>query len=116
MLDILYARGRATAAEIHAALPDPPTYSAVRALLRILEEKGQVRHDTDGPRYVYSPTVPQRRARKSAVRHLVDTFFNGSAADAVVALLDDGVKKLAPDEIARIEALIARARKGDSTS
>jgi predicted transcriptional regulator len=116
ILDILYARGRATAAEIRAALPDPPTYSAVRALLRILEEKGHVRHDADGPRYVYTPTVPPRRARKSAVRHLVDTFFNGSPGDAVMALLDDGAKTLSPDEITRIEALIARARKGERTS
>jgi predicted transcriptional regulator len=115
ILDILYARGRATAAEIQAALPDPPTYSAVRALLRILEEKGHVRHDQDGPRYVFVPSVPASRARRSAARHLVDTFFNGSPADAVVALLDDGAKKLTADELARIEALIARAKKGERT-
>ena len=115
ILDILYARGRATAAEIQAALPDPPTYSAVRALLRILEDKGHVRHATDGPRYVFAPTVPRSRARKSAARHLVDTFFNGSAAEAVVALLDEGAKKLSAGELARIEALIERARKGESS-
>ena len=115
ILDILYARGRATAAEIQAALPDPPTYSAVRALLRILEEKGHVRHDQDGPRYVFVPSVPPSRARRSAARHLVDTFFNGSPADAVVALLDDVAKKLTADELARIDALIARAKKGERT-
>jgi len=115
ILDILYARGRATAAEIQAALPDPPGYSSVRALLRILEEKGHVRHDADGARYVFSPIVPRSRARRSAARHLVETFFNGSPGEAVVALLDDGAKKLTAEELARIESLIARARKGETS-
>ena len=111
ILDILYARGRATAAEVQAALPDPPSYSSVRALLRILEEKGHVKHETDGPRYVYSPRVAPGRARRSAVRHLLDTFFNGSSADAVVALLDDNAKTLTPDDLTRIESIIEHARK-----
>ena len=111
ILDILYARGRATAAEVQAALPDPPSYSAVRALLRILEDKGHVKHEADGPRYVFSPRLAPGRARRSAVRHLLDTFFNGSSADAVVALLDDGAKTLTPDELARIESIIDSARK-----
>ena len=111
ILDILYARGRATAAEVQAALPDPPSYSSVRALLRILEEKGHVRHETDGPRYVFLPRLPASRARRSAVRHLLDTFFNGSSADAVVALLDDSARTLTPDDLARIESIIESARK-----
>src|SRR5262245_20108014 len=111
ILDILYARGRATAAEVQAALPDPPGYSSVRALLRILEEKGHVRHDVDGPRYVFSPRLAASRARRSAVRHLLDTFFNGSSADAVVALLDDGAKTLTPEQLDRIESIIDSARK-----
>jgi predicted transcriptional regulator len=111
ILDILYARGRATAAEVQAALPDPPSYSSVRALLRILEDKGHVRHEADGPRYVFFPRLAASRARRSAVRHLLDTFFNGSSADAVVALLDDGAKALTPEQLDRIESIIDSARK-----
>jgi predicted transcriptional regulator len=111
ILDILYARGRATAAEVQVALPDPPSYSSVRALLRILEEKGHVKHDADGPRYVFSPRLAASRARRSAVRHLLDTFFNGSSGDAVVALLDDGAKTLTPEQLDRIDAIIDSARK-----
>jgi len=110
ILDILYARGRSTAAEIQAALPDPPSYSATRALLRVLEHKGHARHEVDGPRYVFLPVVPAGRARRSALRHVVRTFFNGSAGEAVVALLDDAAK-LAPADLDRIEALIERARQ-----
>src|SRR4051812_5381730 len=79
IVDILYAKGRATAADVQTALPDPPSYSAVRAMLRILEEKGHVRHEQDGPRYVYVPTVAADRAKKTAIRHVLRTFFNGSA-------------------------------------
>lgn len=107
-MDILYARGRVTAAEVTAALPDPPSYSTVRALLRILEQKGHVRHEEDGVRYTFLPTVPRERARKSALRNLVQTFFEGSAAQAAAALLDRA--KLSPDDIDRLEALIERAR------
>ncbi len=110
ILDVLYERGRATAADIQAALPDPPGYSAIRALMRILEEKGHARHDVDGARYVYLPCVPRGRARRSALKHLLQTFFDGSAAEAVVALLD-GSTRLAPVDLDRIEALVVRARK-----
>src|SRR5258708_36199413 len=88
ILDILYARGKATAADIQAALPDPPSYSATRALLRILEEKGHVQHESDGPRYVFLPMVGKARARKNALQHMLRTFFDNSASDAVAALLD----------------------------
>jgi len=110
ILDILYARGRSTAAEIQSALPDPPSYSATRALLRVLEQKGHARHEVDGPRYVFLPVVPPGRARRSALKHVVRTFFNGSAGEAVVALLDDRAK-LAPEDLDRIAALIERARQ-----
>src|SRR5581483_9830594 len=109
ILDILYTRARATAAEVQSSLPDPPSYSATRALLRILEEKGHVRHELDGPRYVFSPAVPRDRARKSALKHLLETFFDNSATDAVAALLD--AKKITPDELDRIQTLIDRTRK-----
>src|SRR5207237_8701102 len=85
ILDILYQRGRATAAEVLAALPEPPSYSAVRALLRILEEKGHVRHEQDGPRYIYLPTVARDNAQRSALRHILQTFFDGSAEQAIPA-------------------------------
>src|SRR5512143_3164982 len=87
MMDILYRRGRASASEIQAELPDAPSYSAVRATLRILETKGHVRHEGEGLKYVYVPTVPREKATRSALSHVVDTFFGGSAQRAVVALL-----------------------------
>jgi len=111
ILDILYARGRATAAEIQAALPDPPGYSATRALLRILEEKGHIRHESDGPRYVFLPRISRQKARVAALRHMLGTFFNGSAADAAAALVDGSAAKLSSEELDQLEALIARARK-----
>jgi len=114
ILDILYARGRATAAEIQAALPDPPGYSATRALLRILEEKGHVKHESDGPRYVFLPRVSRQKARVAALRHMLGTFFDGSAADAAAALVDGSAAKLSSDELDHLEALIARARKEKS--
>src|SRR3954463_13791272 len=82
ILDILYERGQATAAEVQAALPEPPSYSAVRALLRILEDKGHVRHQQDGPRYVYLPTLAHDNAKRSALHHVLKTFFDGSAEQA----------------------------------
>ena len=111
IIDILYARGRGTAADVQAALPDPPSYSAVRAMLRILEEKGHVRHDEEGLRYVYSPTVSRQTARRAALRHLVDTFFEGSTAKIVMTLLDSEASKLSDEELDRIAAMIAAARK-----
>ena len=112
-MDILYARGRATAAEIHEALPDAPTYSAVRAKLRVLEEKGHVRHEEEGLRYVYMPTVPRHSARRSALKHLVDTFFDGSTTKAVAALLGGEASRVSDEELARIEDLVKNARTGE---
>ena len=110
IMDAIYTRGRATAAEVLDGLPDPPSYSAVRAMLRILEEKGALRHEYDGPRYVYIPTVPRESAQKSALRHLVSTFFGGSTAQAVAALLDDKDAKLSKQEIVRLAELIEDAK------
>jgi BlaI family penicillinase repressor len=109
IMDVIYARGQATAAEVTAALPDPPSYSAVRALLRILEQKGHLRHQEDGPRYVFLPTVSRDRARKSALRNLVKTFFDGSPAQAAAALLDQA--DLSQDDVSRLAELIDKARR-----
>ena len=111
IMDLLYQRGRATAAEVQADLPDPPGYSAVRAMLRVLEEKGHVRHQQDGPRYVYLPRVARDRAKRSALRHVVRTFFDGSTEQLVAALLDDGSTQLSEGELDRLAHLIERARK-----
>ncbi|MDB4875202.1 MAG: putative transcriptional regulator [Gemmatimonadetes bacterium] len=110
IMDVIYRRGRATAAEVLEDLPDPPGYSSVRALLRLLEEKGHVRHEQDGPRYVFLPIVNRERARKSALKHVVRTFFDGSATDAVAALLD-GEGKLDSSELDRLSAMIDEARR-----
>jgi BlaI family penicillinase repressor len=109
IVDILYSNGRATAAEVQGALPDPPSYSAVRALLRILEEKGHVRHELDGPRYVYVPTVARDNAKRSALHHMLQTFFDGSAEKAISALLDD-TSKMSDAELDRLARLIDQAR------
>jgi len=111
IMDVLYEKGRATAAEILAALPDPPSYSAIRALIKVLEDKGHVRHQEDGPRYVFTPSVPRAKARKNAVKHLLQTFFDDSAAEAVASLLGASAGKLKPEELDKIEDLIARARE-----
>lgn len=109
ILDILYARGVASAADVQESLPDPPSYSAVRALLRILEEKGHARHETRGQRYVYLPMVPREHARNSALSRLVKTFFDGSAAQAAAALVDSG--SLSEEDLNKLSSLIERARK-----
>ena len=111
IMDLIYRLGRATAAEVHAGLADPPSYSAIRALLRVLETKGHVKHVVDGPRYVYVPTVPRERARESALRQVVNTFFNGSSAAAAAALLDLSDAKLDQTELKRLAALVAQAKK-----
>jgi BlaI family transcriptional regulator, penicillinase repressor len=111
ILDILYQKGRATAAEVQADLPEPPSYSAVRALLRILEDKGHVKHEQDGPRYVYLPTVARDNAKRSALRHILQTFFDGSAEQAISALLDEPSTRLSRDELDRLATLIDGARK-----
>jgi len=110
-MDFLYQHGRATAAEVQANLPDPPSYSAVRAMLRVLEEKGHTRHEQDGPRYVYRPSVARDRAKVSALRHLVRTFFDGSREQVVAALLDDDTSQMSDDELDRLSRLIDRARQ-----
>ena len=110
IIDILYAHGRATAAEVQASLPEPPSYSAVRAMLRILEDKGHIRHEQDGPRYVYLPTVGRDNAKKSAMRHMLHTFFDGSAEQAISALLDESSSKLSDAELDRLARLIDQAR------
>jgi len=111
ILDILYQHGQATAAEVQSALPEPPSYSAVRALLRILEDKGHVRHEQDGPRYVYLPTVARDNAQRSALRHILQTFFDGSTEQAISALLDDSSSTLSSAELDRLARLIDTARK-----
>jgi predicted transcriptional regulator len=110
IMDVVYRLGQATAAEVLAELPEPPGYSAVRAMLRLLEEKGHVRHEQDGPRYVYLPTVNRDKARKSAMRHLVRTFFDGSTEDAVAALLQNDAG-ISDDELSRLAQLIDGAKK-----
>ena len=111
IMDILYRRGRATAAEVMEEMPGDPHYSTVRTQLRVLEEKGHVRHDEQGLRYVYSPAVPRRSARKSALKHLVETFFDGSSEQVVAALLGGDASRLSDEDLVRIEDLVARARK-----
>jgi predicted transcriptional regulator len=111
IIDILYQVGRGTAADVQARLPDPPSYSAVRAMLRILEDKGHVRHEQDGPRYVYIPTVARDSAKRSALRHLVQTFFEGSAEQTIAALLDGSSSALSQAELDRLARLIEDARK-----
>ena len=116
IMDILYRDGRATAAEVHERLPDPPSYSAVRATLRILEEKSQVLHEQDGPRYVFRPAVARDKAKRTAIRHLVQTFFDGSPELAVATLLDESASELSKEDFARLEKLIDQAKsKGDKT-
>src|SRR5580658_6638575 len=110
IMEILHARGQATAAEVQAALPDAPSYSTVRALLRILEEKGHVKHRREGLRYVHLPTEGRARARRSALRRVVRTFFGGSAPLAVVALLEAGDAELSSKEIEQLQTIINQAR------
>src|SRR2546428_3358148 len=112
IMDILYRRGRATAGEVMAELTGDPSYSTVRTQLRVLEEKGHVTHEEEGLRYVYIPAVPRRAARKSALRHLVDTFFDGSAEQVVAAVLGGEGSRLSDKELDRIAELIAKAKKG----
>jgi predicted transcriptional regulator len=111
IMDILYRRGRATAGDVMRELPGEPSYSTVRTQLRVLESKGHVRHEEHGLRYVYVPVVPRRAVRKSALRHLVDTFFDGSAEKVVEALLGGEGARVSDEELRRIAELVAKARK-----
>jgi predicted transcriptional regulator len=113
-MDILYRRGRATAGEVMADLSGDPNYSTVRTQLRVLERKGHVRHEESGLRYVYLPSVPRRAARKSALRHLIDTFFEGSTESVVGALLGGEGARLSDEELDRIADLVNKVKKEGS--
>ena len=111
IMDILYRRGRATAGDVMDDLSGAPNYSTVRTQLRVLEDKGHVRHEEHGLRYVYAPAVPRAAARKSALRHLMDTFFDGSAEQVVAAVLGGEAARLSDDDLKRIAELVDKARK-----
>ena len=111
IMDVVYARGRVTVAEVLEGMADAPSYSTVRTLLRLLEEKGQLRHEQDGPRYVYVPVVAREKARRSALRNMLHTFFDGSTEEAVAALLDLHDERKGPVDMARIRVLIEKAQR-----
>lgn len=111
IMDIIYQKGEATAAEVRELLPDPPTYSSVRALLRVLESKGFLKHREHGPRYIYSPTITLDKAKISALRHLMQTFFDDSAERVFAALLNVKGVKLTDEELKKISSLIEKAKK-----
>jgi predicted transcriptional regulator len=112
-MDIVYRLGKATAADVHADLPDAPTYTTVRGLLRVLEEKGHLVHEEDGPRYLYSAATPRQEAGVSLLSHVVRTFFDGSASKAMAALLGSGGTELSDADLARLEEVIRRKRGGE---
>jgi len=111
IMDVVYARGRVTVAEVLEGMADAPSYSTVRTLLGLLEEKGQLRHEQDGPRYVYLPVVAREKARRSALRNMLHTFFDGSTEEAVAALLDLHDERKGPVDMARIRAMIEKAQR-----
>ena len=111
IMNIIYRRGEATAAEVLEEMQNPPSYSAVRATMRVLEDKGHLKHHYDGNRYIYGPTVNRDKARSSALQQLLDTFFEGSAASVVATLLEQSPDTLTPEELERLSDLIDSARK-----
>jgi predicted transcriptional regulator len=111
IMDILYRQGKASANEVRDSMPDAPSYSAVRAMLRVLEEKGHIRHQAEGLKYVYLPTVGPDKAKRTAVKHVLETFFNGSPEQAVAALLDVASTRLTREELDRMSQLIENAKK-----
>src|SRR4051812_47205208 len=111
IMDVIYQQGRATAVEVMENMPAPPSYSAVRAMLRLLEEKGYLRHEQDGPRYVYLPTLSRDKARQSAMKQMLQTFFDNSTEQAVAALIGMTRAKMTEDELDRLSRLIEKARK-----
>jgi len=111
IMDVVYRLGRASVTEVRENLPDPPTYSAVRAMLGFLEDKGYLRHEREGMKYVYLPTVDAKQARRSALQHMVKTFFNGSAGQAAAALIEMNDAQLSAEEIKRLSELIKKARQ-----
>ncbi len=112
IMDVIFRLGRVSAAEVRAELTDPPSYSAVRGMLRLLEEKGYLRHEQDGPRYVYAPTADPEQVSRGALRHVVRTFFDNSAASAMAAMLGSDAERLSDEELDRLELLIEEARRG----
>lgn len=110
-MDIIYQRGQATAAEVQENMPNPPSYSAVRAMLRLLEEKGYLRHEQDGQKYVFKPTLAREKARKSALKQMLETFFDGSTEQAMAALLNLSKSKLSEDELDRLSRMIETAKR-----
>ena len=116
IMDILFRQGQGTVSDVLAVMDDPPSYSAVRAMLRILEEKGHIRHEQDGPRYIYKPVVARERAKKSAMRHLLHTFFDGSHEQAVAALLDEASTSLSEEDLDRLSQLIDSRRSKEGAS
>ena len=113
IMDILYRQGKASANDVRDAMPDAPSYSAVRAMLRVLEEKGHIKHQEEGMKYVYAPVVAAGKAKRSAVKHVLETFFEGSAEQAVAALLDVSSSRLTREELDRMAALIEKAKRED---
>jgi BlaI family penicillinase repressor len=111
IMDILYQRGKASASDVREAMEAAPGYSAVRAMLRVLEEKGHVRHQAEGLKYVYVPVVARDKAKRSAVKHVMETFFNGSAEQIVAALLDVSSTRLTREELDRMSEMIEQAKK-----
>jgi BlaI family penicillinase repressor len=111
IMEILYQRGKASAGEVRAAMPDAPGYSAVRAMLRVLEDKGHVRHESSGLKYVYAPTLHRDKAKRSAVKQLIDTFFSDSPDQVVAALLDVSSKRLSREDLDRMADMIERAKR-----
>ncbi len=111
IMEILYQRGKASTAEVREAMVDPPSYSAVRAMLRVLEEKGQVKHESEKLKYVYTPTIAREKARRSAVKHLLDTLFGGSPEQIVASLLDVSSSRLTREKLDRISEMIERVKR-----
>lgn len=111
IIEILYQRGKASVTEVREAMPDPPGYSAVRAMLRVLENKGHVKHQPEGLKYVYVPTVARDKAKRSAVKHLLDTFFADAPHKVVAALLDVSATRLTREELDRMSEMIDKAKK-----
>src|SRR5580698_910523 len=111
IMDILYRRGKSSATEVREAMADAPSYSAVRAMLRVLEEKGHVKHQAEGLKYVFAPTVARDKAKRSAVKHLLDTFFADSPAQIVAALLDVSATSLTREELDRMSEMIEKVKK-----
>jgi predicted transcriptional regulator len=110
IMDVIYRLGEASVSEVRAEIADPPTYSAIRGMLRLLEDKGYLEHVQDGLRYIYKPTMERQKARAAALKHMVRTFFGGSTTDAVASLLELDEANLSPQDLVRLKKLIASAR------